>query len=203
MELRKFIATTLREYLNEQQVFETVDSGNLSFPTDFIKLQSRVQYLYQMGAMRPNGVNDTWYESKTVLTKKYRRIPIKFKIIKNVDGSDRGYKITQVGFDGDTIFIDNQTPQTGDVRKSIDDYYDKFSTLMSNVNVGDNELENLIKEKDITVSKNIYDGDLYETAIRWIINKRFNILEKRRILKYLINKGLSTEDAISFYQHIR
>lgn len=33
MELRKFIKTTIREYLNEQQIFEDKDTNNLSFQT--------------------------------------------------------------------------------------------------------------------------------------------------------------------------
>ena len=83
MEIRKFIKTTIREYLNEQQIFENKEVDNLSFPDDFIKRQSRVEYLYQMGAMRPNGANDDWYESKQTLTKRYKGIPVNFKILKN------------------------------------------------------------------------------------------------------------------------
>lgn len=202
MELRKFIATTIREYLNEQQIFEDKDTNNLSFPDDFIKKQSRVQYLYQMGAMRPNGVNDDWYESKQTLTKRYKGIPVNFKILKNVDGSDRGYKIIDVGFDEDKITIQNKVPSTDEVRKAIDDYYKKFISIMNNVNVDESDIENLFIGKGIDTNK-MYDNDgLYDTAIKWVISKRFTILEKRMILKNLMNKGLSTEDAIGFFKSI-
>lgn len=201
MELRKFIATTIREYLNEQQIFESKEI-DLSFPDDFIKQQSRIQYLYRMGAMRPNGVNDDWYESKQTLTKKYRGIPVKFKVLKNVDGSDRGYKIIDVGFDGDKITVQNKVPSTDEVRKAIDDHYKRFVTIMNNVNVDESDIEKLFIEKGIATNK-MYDNDgLYDTAIRWVIGKRFTILEKRMILKNLMNKGLSTEDAIDFFKFI-
>lgn len=202
MELRKFIKTTIREYLNEQQIFESKEIDNLSFPDDFIKKQSRVQYLYQMGAMRPNGGNDDWYESKQTLTKRYKGIPVNFKILKNVDGSDRGYKIIDVGFDGDKITIQNKVPSTDEVRKAIDDYYKRFVIIMNNVNVDESDIEKLFIEKGIGANK-MYDNDgLYDTAIKWVISKRFTILEKRMILKNLMNKGLSTEDAIGFFKFI-
>ena len=202
MELRKFIATTIREYLNEQQIFESKENDNLSFPDDFIKKQSRVQYLYQMGVMRPNGVNDDWYESKQTLTKKYKGIPVNFKILKNVDGSDRGYKIIDVGFDGDKITIQNKVPSIDEVRKAIDDYYKRFVTIMNNLNINESDIEKLFIEKGIDANK-MYDNDgLYDTAIKWVISKRFTILEKRMILKNLMNKGLSTEDAIGFFKFI-
>ena len=203
MELRKFIKTTIREYLNEQQIFENKDNENLSFPNDFIKQQTRVQYLYQMGAMRPNGSNDDWYESKQTFTKKYKTIPVEYKILKNMDGSDRGYKIINVGFNGDRIKIENQIPSTDEVRKAIDDHYKRFVTIMNNVNVNESDVEKLFIEKGIDIKK-MYDNDgLYETAIKWVISKRFTILEKRMILKNLINEGLSTEDAISFFKFVR
>lgn len=203
MKLRKFIATTIREYLNEQQIFKSKEIDNLSFPDDFIKKQSRVQYLYQMGAMRPNSVNDDWYESKQTLTKRYKGIPVNFKILKNVDGSDRGYKIIDVGFDEDKITIQNKVPSTDEVRKAIDNHYKKFINIMNNVNVDESDIENLFIEKGIDTNK-MYDNDgLYDTAIKWVINKRFTILEKRMILKNLMNKGLSTEDAIGFFKFIK
>lgn len=202
MEIRKFIKTTIREYLNEQQIFENKEVDNLSFPDDFIKRQSRVEYLYQMGAMRPNGANDDWYESKQTLTKRYKGIPVNFKILKNVDGSDRGYKIIDVGFDGDKITIQNKVPSTDEVRKAIDDYYKRFVTIMNNVNVDESDIEKLFIEKGIGANK-MYDNDgLYDTVIKWVISKRFTILEKRMILKNLMNKGLSTEDAIGFFKFI-
>ena len=153
MKLRKFIATTIYEYLNEQQIFENKEVDKLSFPDDFIKRQSRVKYLYQMGAMRPNGVNDDWYESKQTLTKSYKRIPVNFKILKNVDGSDRGYKIIDVGFDGDKITIQHKVPSTDEVRKAIDDHYKKFIAIMSNVNVNESDIEKLFIEKGIDTKK--------------------------------------------------
>lgn len=167
------------------------------------KQQSRVKYLYQMGAMRPNGVNDDWYESKQTLTKRYRGIPVNFKILKNVDGSDRGYRIIDVGFDGDKITIQNKIPSTDEVRKAIDDHYKKFINIMNNVNVDESDIENLFIEKGIDTNK-MYDNDgLYDTAIKWVINKRFTILEKRMILKNIMNKGLSTEDGIGFFKFIK
>jgi hypothetical protein len=203
MKLRKFIATTVREYLNEQQIFENKDNENLSFPNDFIKQQTRVEYLYQMGAMRPNGSNDDWYESKQTFTKKNKGIPIEYKILKNMDGSDRGYKIINVGFDGDRITIQNKIPSSHEVRKSIDDYYKDFTNLMSTINTNENDIKSLFIEKGIDTKK-MYDNDgLYETAIKWVISNRFTILEKRMILKNLINKGMSTEDAISFFKFVR
>jgi len=203
MKLRKFIATTVREYLNEQQIFENKDNENLSFPNDFIKQQTRVEYLYQMGAMRPNGSNDDWYESKQTFTKKNKGIPIEYKILKNMDGSDRGYKIINVGFDGDRITIQNKIPSSHEVRKSIDDYYKDFTNLMSTINTNENDIKSLFIEKGIDTKK-MYDIDgLYETAIKWVISNRFTILEKRMILKNLINKGMSTEDAISFFKFVR
>ena len=203
MKLRKFIATTVREYLNEQQIFENKDNENLSFPNDFIKQQTRVEYLYQMGAMRPNGSNDDWYESKQTFTKKNKGIPVEYKILKNMDGSDRGYKIINVGFDGDRITIQNKIPSSHEVRKSIDDYYKDFTNLMSTINTNENDIKSLFIEKGIDTKK-MYDNDgLYETAIKWVISNRFTILEKRMILKNLINKGMSTEDAISFFKFVR
>jgi hypothetical protein len=205
MELRKFIATTIREYLNEQQIFENKDNENLSFPNDFIKRQTRVQYLYQMGAMRPNGSNDDWYESKQTFTKKYKGIPVEYKILKNMDGSDRGYEIINVGFDGDRITIQNNIPSSDEVRKAIDDYYKDFIKLMSSVDINEDDIKSLFIEKGIDTKK-MYDNSedgLYETAIKWVINKRFTILEKRKILKNLMNKGLSTEDAINFFKFVR
>jgi len=188
--------------LNEQQIFESKEIDNLSFPDDFIKKQSRVQYLYQMGAIRPNGVNDDWYESKQTFTKRYRGIPVNFKMLKNVDGSDRGYKIIDVGFDEDEIRIQNKVPSTDEVRKAIDNHYKKFINIMNNVNVDESDIENLFIEKGIDTNK-MYDNDgLYDTAIKWVINKRFTFLEKRMILKNLMNKGLSTEDAIVFFKFI-
>jgi len=202
MKLRKFIATTIREYLNEQEIFENKDNENLSFPNDFIQRQTRVQYLYQMGAMRPNGSNDDWYESKQTFTKKYKGIPVEYKILKNIDGSDRGYKIINVGFDGDRITIQNRIPSSDEVRKAIDNYYEDFVKLMSTINTDENDIKSLFIEKGIDTKK-MYDNDgLYETAIKWVINKRFTILEKRMILKNLINKGLSTEDAIGFFKFV-
>lgn len=201
-DIRKFIATTIKEYLNEQQIFEDKDTNNLSFPNDFIKRQSRVKYLYQMGAMRPNGVNEEWYESKQTLTKRYKGIPVNFKILKNVDGSDRGYKIIDVGFDEDKITIQNKIPSTDEVRKAIDDHYKKFINIMNNVNVDESDIENLFIEKGIDTNK-MYDNDgHYYTAIKWVINRRFTILERRMILKNLMNKGLSTEDSIGFFEFI-
>jgi len=205
MELRKFIATTVREYLNEQEIFENKDNENLSFPNDFIKRQTRVQYLYQMGAMRPNGSNDDWYESKQTFTKKYKGIPVEYKILKNMDGSDRGYEIINVGFDGDRITIQNNIPSSDEVRKAIDDYYKDFIKLMSSVDINEDDIKSLFIEKGIDTKK-MYDNSedgLYETAIKWVINKRFTILEKRKILKNLMNKGLSTEDAINFFKFVR
>jgi hypothetical protein len=203
MELRKFIVTTIREYLNEQQIFENKDNENLSFPNDFIKRQTRVEYLYQMGAMRPNGSNDDWYESKQTFTKKYKGIPVEYKILKNIDGSDRGYKIINVGFDGDRITIQNRIPSSDEVRKAIDNYYEDFVKLISTINTNENDIKSLFVEKGIDTKK-MYDNDgLYDTAIKWVISNRFTILEKRRILKNLINKGLSTEDAISFFKFVR
>ena len=35
------------------------DCISLNFPSDFTKKQTRVQYLYSMGAMRPYGGDDT------------------------------------------------------------------------------------------------------------------------------------------------
>ena len=203
MELRKFIATTIREYLNEQQIFENKDNENLSFPNDFIKRQTRVEYLYQMGAMRPTGSNDDWYESKQTFTKRYKGIPVEYKILKNIDGSDRGYKIINVGFDGDRITIQNRIPSSDEVRKAIDNYYEDFVKLISTINTNENDIKSLFVEKGIDTKK-MYDNDgLYDTAIKWVISNRFTILEKRRILKNLINKGLSTEDAISFFKFVR
>ncbi len=203
MELRKFIATTIREYLNEQQIFENKDNENLSFPNDFIKRQTRVEYLYQMGVMRPNSSNDDWYESKQTFTKKYKGIPVEYKILKNIDGSDRGYKIINVGFDGDRITIQNRIPSSDEVRKAIDNYYEDFVKLISTINTNENDIKSLFVEKGIDTKK-MYDNDgLYDTAIKWVISNRFTILEKRRILKNLINKGLSTEDAISFFKFVR
>ena len=201
--LKQFIKTTIKEYLNEQQLFENKDNENLSFPNDFIKRQTRVQYLYQMGAMRPNGSNDDWYESKQTFTKRYKGIPVEYKILKNVDGSDRGYKIINVGFDDDRILIHHRIPSSDEVRKSIDDYYKDFIKLMSTINTDENDIESLFIENGIDTKK-MYDNDgLYDTAIKWVISKRFTILEKRRILKNLMNKGLSTENAISFFKFIR
>jgi hypothetical protein len=203
MKLRKFIATTIREYLNEQEIFENKDNENLSFPNDFIKRQTRVQYLYQMGAMRPNGSNDDWYESKQTFTKKYKGIPVEYKILKNMDGSDRGYKIINVGFDGDRITVQNKIPSSDEVRNAIDDYYKDFIKLMSTINTDENDIKSLFIEKGVDTKK-MYDNDgLYDTAIKWVISNRFTILEKRRILKNLINKGLSTEDAIGFFKFVR
>lgn len=200
MELRNFIKNTVIDYLNESILFE--NSQPLSFPIDFIKRQSRVQYLYQMGAMRPNGVDDDWYESKKTIIKKYKGIPVKMKQLKNIDGSDRGYGILQVGNDDDVIKINNRIPSSNEVRSAIDAHYDKFISMMDKINVTDTELEDLISQKGI-LSKTIYDADgLYETAIRWLVNNRFNRLEKRKILKSLMNKGLSIEEAISFFSQI-
>ena len=202
MKLRKYIMTAVNEYLNEQFLFENKDYENLSFPNDFIKRQTRVEYLYQMGAMRPNGSNDDWYESKQTFTKKYRGIPVKFKIIKNIDGSDRGYQIINVGFDGDRITIQNRIPSSDEVRKVIDDHYKDFFKLMSNINVDESEIERMFTEKGLAINKIYHDDGLYDTAIRWVISNRFTILEKRKILKHFINKGLSTEDAISFFEFV-
>jgi len=202
-DLKQFIKTTIREYLNEQQIFENKDNQNLSFPNDFIKRQTRVQYLYQMGAMRPNGSNDDWYESKQTFTKKYKGIPVEYKILKNMDGSDRGYKIINVGFDGDRITVQNKIPSSDEVRKAIDNYYEDFVKLISTINTNENDIKSLFVEKGIDTKK-MYDNDgLYDTAIKWVISNRFTILEKRRILKNLINKGLSTEDAIGFFKFVR
>jgi hypothetical protein len=156
-----------------------------------------------MGAMRPNGSNDDWYESKQTFTKKYKGIPVEYKILKNIDGSDRGYKIINVGFDGDRITIQNRIPSSDEVRKAIDNYYEDFVKLISTINTNENDIKSLFVEKGIDTKK-MYDNDgLYDTAIKWVISNRFTILEKRRILKNLINKGLSTEDAISFFKFVR
>lgn len=201
-DLTNSITTALIHYLKEHLIFENDETDNLSFPDDFITRKSRVEYLYQMGARRPNGVNDDWFESKQTLTKTYRGIPIKFKRLKNVDGSDRGDKIIDVGFDNDKITIQNKVPSTDEVIPAIEAHYEKFLTLMDKIKINESEIKRLFTEKGIELNK-IYDTDgLYDTAIKWIISKRFTRLEKRMILKNLMNKGLSTEDAIGFFNFI-
>jgi hypothetical protein len=202
MDMKKIIKETIGQYLNDKILIE---NSSLNFPQDYVKKSIRKQSVKPS----PNlpriwmGVDDDWYESKEILTKKYRDVPVKMKHIKNINGTNRGYKIVSVGFEGDLLHNDsNHTPSPEEVREVIDNHYKKFEELMSTVSVDDNELENLIAEKNIKV-KNIYEENLFETAIRWIINKRFNINEKKRILKFLMVKGLNITDAINFFQFIR
>lgn len=198
----KNIKNAIHSYVKTKQLLENVEADDLSFPKDFIKKQTKVQYLYSMGAMRPTGQNDTWYESQIIFTKHYKDIPVKYKILKNTDGSDRGYSIIQVGFDDDEITINKRVPIASEVRKAIDEYYEKFWYMMSQTKTNESDIENLFIEKGINI-KRIYDEDgLYETAIRWIINPRFNILEKRRIMKNLMNKGLPINQAIKFFKDL-
>lgn len=61
----------------------------------------------------------------------YRGIDVKFKVLKNTDGSHRSYKIVEVG---DSIRTEhNQIPQEDEVRSVIDNHYNQFQKLMDGV----------------------------------------------------------------------
>lgn len=182
------------------------DCVSLNFPSDFTKKQTRVQYLYSMGAMRPYGGDDEWYESTSTVTKLYRGIDVKFKVLKNTDGSHRSYKIVEVG---DSIRTEhNQIPQEDEVRSVIDNHYNQFQKLMDGVAlINEQEFTKMFIDKSVKMHR-IYEEDepaeyrLFFTAAKWMISKMFNRIDKKKILKYLINKGLSIEDAIDYFSKI-
>ena len=181
------------------------DCMNLHFPSDFTKNQTRVQYLYERGAMRPFGSNDEWYESK-VMVKHYRGIGVKFKVLKNTDGSHRSYKIVAVGNNIKTEH--NTIPQYDEVRSVIDNHHNEFGKFMQGVvSISEQEFTKMFIDRGVKMHR-IYEEDepieerLSWTANKWMIYKMFNRIDKRKILKYLINQGLSMDDAINYFSEI-
>lgn len=179
----------------------------LSFPTDYDKRESRVKYLYQMGAMRPNGVNDDWYESKTI-ERKYRDIPVKMKHQLNMDQSERGWRIVDLGFDGDRIYAkdsNSNLPQTDEVRGRIDQYYNEFAQFMNGIQTDGDELEKAIQNLETRSGRQVTrrEESPIDTAIRWMLAGGFNMITKRKLLKQLMEQGLPIEDAISFWREIK
>jgi hypothetical protein len=182
------------------------DCISLNFPSDFTKKQTRVQYLYSMGAMRPYGGDDEWYESTSTISKRYRGIDVKFKVLKNTDGSHRSYKIVEVG---DGIRTEhNQIPQEDEVRSVIDNHYKEFENLMGGVVlINEQEFTKMFIDRSVKMHR-IYEEDepaeyrLLFTASKWMLSKMFNRIDKKKILKYLINEGLSMEYAIDYFSKI-
>jgi hypothetical protein len=197
---------SLKRIINEE-ISGLESNDKLMFPDDYTLNKTRVEYIYSMGANRPVGKNDEWYESKKIFEKKYRGIPVKMTQLLNKDGSERGWHIVSVGFDGDNIFVFNKVPQSAGVRPAIDNYYNKFAQYMDNIKINDNELQKSaidLENKTGRKLKKIYGDDLFDTAVDWLIgNKINNRIQKAKVLKQLMNEGLPVTDAISFYQYIR
>ena len=187
------------------KIYEEVlsESMDLNFPEDYTKHTSKVEYVYSMGAMRPNGRNDIWFESNDVIEKKYRSALVKMKHLVNNDGSERGWRILSVTISNKNITIGNQTPNSKNVRKAVDDYYINFINYMDGIEVDGDELTGIINNIFGDKIKNIYSNSLYETAIRWLISRKIPLKYKRKILKQLMNEGLSIDEAISFWGDVR
>lgn len=127
----------------------------------------------------------SFYIEKEPKSYSYRGVEVFVKETLNSDHTHRGYLITDI-----SIKTFGKKLHTENVREFIDEAY--------------NKLLNNLKDNPMKVDYKMESGNdyLYETAINRIINKRYNILEKRYILGDLISKGLKLHEAINFYQYI-
>lgn len=177
---------------------------DLQFPSDYNRCQTFETRIYSMGAMRPFGTNDIWYESKKTFTKYYRNIPVQFRIVLNKNGTFRYYKIVQVGEDDYRLWSNGKIPTSSEVRVLIDNHYAKFEAFMSEINSSESHVKSIFEEVGLGhKAEDIYeDGDLYEATVRWVLCRRFNRIQKRVVLKNLMNKGLPIDSAIRFFSFI-
>lgn len=204
--MKNVIKKLLRENLlleNQEVLF--------NFPNDYNFYKSKITYSYRMGAIRPdpNTRNDEWYESKDIITRKYKDVPVKMRQILNKNGSQRGWKIINVGFDNYKLYeigSNNAIPSTETVREVIDDFYKKFIEFMSKIEVNENTLNDVFDDFEKRVGRKpnkIYEDTLFETANRWMYVLTLNLIDKRKLLKVFMKEGLPINQAIMFFGNIR